>query len=72
MLAQVESKLGISVIHVNVDAKGSPAFRTYSPLFQGGSIPYTVLIDAGGKKIRDWTGAYRLEDFTKEVQRNMR
>jgi len=73
VMAQVESTLKIPVVHVNMDAKGSPAYRSYINLFQGSGIPYTVLINASGQKVKDWTGGYTdAGAYIKEVQRNMK
>jgi len=72
VLAQVGSSLGIDVIEVDVDQMKQGKHKQWAPLFQGGGIPYTVMLDSKDKTLKTWVGGYDANTFTREVKANMK
>lgn len=46
--------------------------KEWAPLFPGGGIPYTVMIDANQKPVKSWVGGYDAAGFTRELKANMK
>lgn len=60
------------MVHINVDDMKAGKHKEWAGLFQGGSIPYTVLVDGQKKPVRNWTGAYDGNEFAEMVKAAMK
>ena len=58
----------IRYLHVDIEAKHSPEFKTYfSKYFRGRAIPLTVLVAPDGKPAKDWTGYLSAEELVSDI-----
>lgn len=72
MLAQVGPKIGVTVVHVNVDDMRAGKHKEWQPLMTSRSIPYTVLVDGQRKQVKAWNGAYDAGEFGDMVKEAMK
>jgi len=68
VVAQVGPKIGVPVVHINVDDLKAGKHKEWAPLMQSRSITYTVLVDSKKSAIKTWNGAYDGNEFAKMVK----
>ncbi len=67
-LAQFESEQkSIPVVLLNMDERENDQFTQYGDHFEGRSIPYTVLVDSEGEKVKAWTGFKSYQELVQDI-----
>ena len=68
MVTQVGSRLGLKVVHVDVDQMRAGKHKEWASFYQTNRIPFTVLVDGKRRSVESWEGNQENNFFEIRVQ----